>query len=908
MKPSFNADLYSNRLEALGIKPAILDLIRSLTARHPPAFAPSSRSMPRNYHSPKMGDFRFASGSTLERGVGINLIEDSLAEAVFTQVPLRDSALGESGKEHVVDFLLLLRVPEKPPVDWCPLKFIDVKNEQWLRRNTGKSDCAYLPKTETPGWVFPPGEAAALNTYGDGASYQVMTQRDLSPELANNSAYLADYFRADCQPAPIGIVAKAREYVALNPGCFLEDILREVSGVTQDHCHRMIVRGELWVDLRRYEVSAAHTCRVFTDAAVAQAHEIVEQAGAKADPSLRRAKFTKGEHLIIRGRDQLVEYVDGTMVMLVDGNGEVMPMELNILRRLETDGKLRSCGVPAAGPQAVNNVLKATPPSELAKALVKFSRLEDYITKGMRRAPKGAPKLTSTERRWLRKTRLSAARYGRQGALLGCLRTRTPVELHRSRLTKPVLEALNKGIEDHYLNKGETCVAHAYAAYREVCIKENIRTVDLRTFGRAIRRQAKSIVENAKRGTYAAAQHAAPVTNLYAFGRAERHMQRGHVDCSVADLSLLCKLLGINLGTAWMVVMLDAYSKSVLASYVSYESPSAASTLCLFRDCVRRHGRMPSEILADNGPEFANASVEFFLAFYQIEFIRRPVGRPRSGAEIERFWGSFNKRVTDTMAGATAALRTHQRISPSHHPDRLAAYTINELQAELETYCYKVYDELPHAGLNGMSPREVREESLQQHGTRDHIHIEEDLTFRMLTLPLVDSGDGTAKIQANDGVQVSAILYWNDVFDSAELTGTRVPVRWDPLDVTRVYVFVRGEWYECTAPKLMRLREKTPEQLAVASMELRRARLSYGRNYTKILDQLQAGLFSKRKSPEEIATIQRLKASAKQMRRNRGENFEDDSDASAVSSSDPRPPMAPTTAATTGAYFPTEQI
>jgi hypothetical protein len=559
---TFDVNHYLSRLEAIGAKPAILDLIRSLAVRSQPAFAPSSRSMPRSYHSPKMGDFRFASGSTLERGVGINLIEDGLTEAVFTQVHLLDSTLGESGKEHVVDFLVLLRVPEKPPVDWCPLKFIDVKNEQWLRRNTGKSDCAYLPKTDTPGWFFPPGEAAALNTYR--ASYQVMTQRDLSPELANNSAYLADYFRADCQPAPIGLVAKAREYVALTPGCFLESILREVSGITQDHCKRMIVCGDLWVDLRRYEVSAAHTCRVFTDAAVAQAHEIVELERAKADPSLRRAKFTKGEHLIIRGRDQLVEYVDGTTVMLADGHGEVMPMELNILRRLEADGKLRSCGVPAAGAQAVNDVLKATPPSELAKALVKFSRLEDYITKGMRRAPKGAPKLTSTERRWLKKARLSAARYGRQGALLGCLRARTPVELHRSRLTTPVLEALNKGIADHYLNKGETCVAHAYAAYREACMQENIKTVDIRTFGRAIRRQAKSIVENAKRGTYAAAQHAAPVTNLYAFGRAERHMQRGHVDCSVADLSLLCKLLGINLGTAWMVVMLDAYSKSVV--------------------------------------------------------------------------------------------------------------------------------------------------------------------------------------------------------------------------------------------------------------------------------------------------------------------------------------------------------
>jgi hypothetical protein len=157
---------------------------------------------------------------------------------------------------------------------------------------------------------------------------------------------------------------------------------------------------------------------------------------------------------------------------------------------------------------------------------------------------------------------------------------------------------------------------------------------------------------------------------------------------------------------------------------------------------------------------------------------------------------------------------------------------------------------------------------------------------------------------------VSAILYWNDVFDSDELTGTRVPVRWDPLDVTRVYAFVRGQWHECLALKLQRLREKTPEQLAVASMELRRARLSYGRNYTKILDQLQVGLFSRRKkSPEEIAAIQRLKASAAQMRRNRGEDFEGDSDSDAGAvGNDPRTPMVPPSAPAATGSFPTEQV
>ena len=901
----FNPDIYLSRLEALGTKPEILDLIRYLSTRSMLGFAPSSQSMPSNYQSSKMGDLRLGSGSSLERGVAHNKDSDNGVAGFFTQVLLKDQTLTGSGKSHLVDFLVLLTIPEKPPANWCPLQFIDVKNANWLRKNTGKPDCGYIQKSDTTGWSFPPGEDAALNVYG--APYQVITEQDIAAELAKNSAFLADYFRPNCQPPPLALITKAREYTSLNPGCCLENLLKEVPGLTTDHCYRMIASRDLWVDLNRYEVTVAHTCKVFTDAAVAKAYDIVERSRRDKDLSIRRAKFIKGELLVIIGRDHEISFVDGDTVMLIDGHGEAMPMDLATLKRLETDGKLRSYGVPKAGAAEIEHKLRTTPPSELAKALSNYSRLEAYVTQGRRRAPEGTAKLNSTDRRLLKRIRLNVGRYGRQGGILGCLRTRTPKEHHQSRLPKAVLDALHKGIEDHYLKPGETCVAHAYTEYRSACRKDNIKTVDLRTFGRAINRLSKSVVEKAKRGAYAAAKHAAPVTHSYAFGTADRYMQRGHVDCTIADLSLLCKELGINLGTAWIVVMLDVYSRTVLATYVSYEQPSAASTLCLFRECVRRHGRLPSEILTDNGSEFLNLSVEFFLAFYQIEFIRRPIGRPRWGAEMERFFGAMTKRVLDTLSGATGAMRTQMRISPSHHPERLAAHTINELQGELENYCHKVYDELPHAGLNGMSPKQVREESLRQHGTRDHIRIEEDRTFQKLTLPLVD-GDGTAKIQANDGVQVSAILYWNDIFDTTDMIGSRVPVRWDPLDVTHVYAFVQGEWHECNAPKLQSLRKKTQEELAVASLELRRARLSYGRNYTKILDQLHAGLFSKRKTPDEIAAIQRLKASAQQMRRNRGGDFDDGSDASAVISSDPRPPMLPTSVATTEEYFPTEQI
>jgi hypothetical protein len=167
MISKFNADLYLSRLEVLGVKPEILELIRKLaaTAEQPVAFAPSSRSMPRSYQIPQMGALRHVSGSTLERGVGCYLGGDEQVVAIFTQVPLPDSAMGVAGKEHLVDFLALRRIPQKPPVGWSPLRFIDVKGEQWLRRNTGKPDCDYTAKSDLPGWRFLPGEAAALNTY-----------------------------------------------------------------------------------------------------------------------------------------------------------------------------------------------------------------------------------------------------------------------------------------------------------------------------------------------------------------------------------------------------------------------------------------------------------------------------------------------------------------------------------------------------------------------------------------------------------------------------------------------------------------------------------------------------------------------------------------------------------------------
>lgn len=297
----------------------------------------------------------------------------------------------------------------------------------------------------------------------------------------------------------------------------------------------------------------------------------------------------------------------------------------------------------------------------------------------------------------------------------------------------------------------------------------------------------------------------------------------------------------------------------------------------------------------DNGPGFRNASLVLLLKYYDdVHPEWRKTESPRGGSLVERFGGSTNQRIANELPGGTKVLNRHRgRLSKTHDPIQLAVHSLMDANDTLVEWVNDIYDKLPHAGLHGRTPRDVREESLREHGERKHLLIEFDDTFRTLSLPAPE-GDGTLKVQAHDGVQVDGFLYWHEeAFTGPGIEGSRVQVRWDPFNITHVFAFVSGEWVECECRKLARLKRLSPEHLCMLTIEIRRRKWGYSGDYTEVTKLVRAFVNGKAKTQQELEDILRAKQSATLAIRNfPGVDLEDlDDDAEAGKASAPKPPI-----------------
>jgi putative transposase len=93
----------------------------------------------------------------------------------------------------------------------------------------------------------------------------------------------------------------------------------------------------------------------------------------------------------------------------------------------------------------------------------------------------------------------------------------------------------------------------------------------------------------------------------------ERPFERAHLDHTELDIVLVSSVTGKPLARPWVTFLTDAYSRRILACYLTYDPPSYRSTMMAFRLCVKQYGRLPQEIVVDRGPEFASVYFETLL-------------------------------------------------------------------------------------------------------------------------------------------------------------------------------------------------------------------------------------------------------------------------------------------------------
>lgn len=66
-----------------------------------------------------------------------------------------------------------------------------------------------------------------------------------------------------------------------------------------------------------------------------------------------------------------------------------------------------------------------------------------------------------------------------------------------------------------------------------------------------------------------------------------------------------------------MTLLTDAFSRRILAVYLTFDPPSYRSCMMVLRECVRRHARLPQIAVVDGGKEFQSTYFETLLARYE---------------------------------------------------------------------------------------------------------------------------------------------------------------------------------------------------------------------------------------------------------------------------------------------------
>ena len=895
MIKKYHADSYETQLRLLGASENVIAAKKACITDALKGFEASSRSVSMLCHSHKMGGAQKV-GSKIENAGRLSDEINPLVEGYFFKVgeltiSYKNNDGGDVSIRHRPDCLRLLRLPETIGAEGFDstrfLRFAEYKSSSALKDACGHSE-RYVFDPASNRYRCPSAEVAAAQL---GLGYDVLTEGDIDATVVSNCELLHTYFDARAEAVPPAIVTKAREVVAAKQGLSIAELMADTPGLTKDRFYAMLCTQKLFVPLGECHLDLPSTVQVFSDSMSYEAFAtLVAPRTQEGHRLCRFPAFNLNELVTIRGKKYTVVAPSPQIVQFRDDQGGSTVMTRNDLERLVKDGGIVSLGVLVNAESKAREILLSTSPAKLKSAVDRLAILQPVLD-GHRPA-KSLAQLPNWKE-WLQRARKADIQYS--NPLIGCIDFSDRQGWRGSHISETSEELITEIIQKSFVSTLASKKAAAYGEYRRVCKERGRAPVSSKTFRARIARYAADEVAKNRAGAMAAAAQEKPVseeTLLYGGGRYFLHV--GHMDEFIFDLSLIFPELGLALGAAWISGMVDSFTRTVLAVIISFEAPSYVTTMMVLRECVTRWGRLPEILFMDNGPGYKNTSLVLFAKYYGVQLCWRPPGKPRWGGSLERFGGDSNQRVADELPGATKILNKYRRLSKSHHPDTLAIFGLQAIAEVYRNWAYNEFDNLPHGGLNGRTPRAEREISLADHGARLHLKISDDPLFHILSLPAPE-GDGKLKVQAHDGIQVSNLYYWHPKFHDPLVVGTYVDARWDPFDVTRAYAYVGGEWIECNCTKLLKLRRLSKEDLCAASLEIRKGRSDYNRQRDSIQERVAAFLDATRKSGEELAHLLKTKESARQfLSRITPPSFDDDSPSeNAVPGTPPPKPNIP---------------
>jgi putative transposase len=312
-------------------------------------------------------------------------------------------------------------------------------------------------------------------------------------------------------------------------------------------------------------------------------------------------------------------------------------------------------------------------------------------------------------------------------------------------------------------------------------------------FHRRIRLLDPETVARARGGKRAANAAKAPVSPTKRQVLATRPFQRAHIDHAVLKVHLKVMDSGKKVVTLrpWLTMMVDEESGAILATSLSFRSPSRRSCALVMRDCVRRHDCLPETIVVDNGREFDSVYFEACLARLGVNKQSRPPGDPRYGSAVERVFGTLKEEFVLTLPGNTRNIATDRGKSTSHKGQAQATLSLLDMHDLLEHYFFEVYNR--HASGNRLLSPTVRMDDGLRLFSMCGIKTNFDYAFLVATAIECEK---PIKLDPQRGLRHNGLFYFHPGLRTLP-PDSKVEIREEPWDKSCIYALVKNEWIQC---------------------------------------------------------------------------------------------------------------
>jgi putative transposase len=723
------------------------------------------------------------------------------------------------------------------------------KTEKELEKLAQKYPSRYYQTSEGV-WRCPPGEAHASK---NGLKYVVRSSASLNPVFTQNLMFLEDYFGCDyCVQSSVANSVLSR--IKAKPGITIAQILSQGDEVRADDLYVLIARTQIYVDLYAAPLAEHWRVHLFPDSYTHDAMKYV--VAEQYNSSIIRGERTKLLPNTVLTWDlrlwTLVNFGETTTTLLPEV-GTIVQLPTPFFLQLFDSGTINILATESelSINEVVGERMDAASPADFKEANYRFYLVQAYFQHHKEIYENVKPR---TLRRWVKQFREAEAIYG--CGYVGLLPRTSKRGNRSSKAPTQSTELLDKFITDYFETPRQVPAASVYRAYRSKCDDLNIEPLSSRTFYQRLKKRPIHEQTLKRRGAKAAYSTEPFVLELTL--TTPRHGDRPfaivHIDHTQLDIELRSQATGRLLGRPWLTLMIDAYSRRILAAYLTFDAPSYRTCMMGLRILVQRFGRFPQTVVVDGGKEFHSVYFDTLLARYHCVKKTRPGGKSRFGSVIERLFGTTNTEFVYNLLGNTQASKQARQLTPSVNPKELAVWTLGDLYTRLADWTYQIYDHLHHDSL-GASPERVYTDGIKNSGSREHLRISYNEEFLMITRP--STSKGNALVQPGQGIKVNYIYYWNDAFRNPSVEKTSVPVRYDPFDMGAAYAYVEGRWVKCISQYYSIFAGHTEKEVLLAAQEIKhlnkRTGISQNLNAKRLAD------FIASVQEHEVILLQRLR-------------------------------------------------